>query len=133
VRVTADFVRMADYLDLRVRRSHMIRKKTLLLCSTFLCFAPTVVLETSPGNFQMWLDHGQVLPRDLSTLAARQLALWFDGDLSSADWRHYGRLAPSDIASGDNQWRKTLDTTTPMLVREPLTWVDVNKKSRLSI
>ena len=78
-------------------------------------FAPTVVLETSPGNFQTWLDHGQVLPRDLSTLAARELALRFDGDSSSADWRHYGRLAPSDISSGDNQWRKTLDTTTPYI------------------
>src|SRR5258708_17285486 len=37
-------------------------------------FAPGVVLETSPGNFQAWLQHGQILPKHLSTLAARLLA-----------------------------------------------------------
>src|SRR6266403_6065131 len=56
-------------------------------------FAPGVVLETSPGNFQAWLHHGQILPKHLSTLAARLLASRFGGDLASADWRHYGRLA----------------------------------------
>ena len=56
-------------------------------------FAPAVVLETSPGNFQAWLHHGQILPKPLSTFAARLLALRFGGDLASADWRHYGRLA----------------------------------------
>jgi len=56
-------------------------------------FAPAVVLETSPGNFQAWLQHGQILPKPLSTIAARLLASRFGGDLASADWRHYGRLA----------------------------------------
>src|SRR6266404_1893172 len=56
-------------------------------------FAPAVVLETSPGNFQAWLCHGQILPKHLSTLAARLLAARFGGDSASADWRHYGRLA----------------------------------------
>src|SRR5713226_9013717 len=56
-------------------------------------FAPAVVLETSPGNFQVWLRHGQILPKNLSTLAARLLASRYGGDLASADWRHYGRLA----------------------------------------
>jgi hypothetical protein len=56
-------------------------------------FAPAVVLETSPKNFQAWLCHGQVLPKHLSTLAARLLASRFGGDPGSADWRHYGRLA----------------------------------------
>jgi len=28
-------------------------------------FAPAVVLETSPGNFQAWLHHGEILPRHL--------------------------------------------------------------------
>jgi RepB DNA-primase from phage plasmid len=37
-------------------------------------FGPAVVVETSPGNFQAWLNHGQVLPKQLSTLAARTLA-----------------------------------------------------------
>ncbi len=56
-------------------------------------FAPAVVLETSPGNFQAWLCHGQILPKHLSTFAARLLASRFGGDPASADWRHYGRLA----------------------------------------
>src|SRR6202171_25934 len=56
-------------------------------------FAPAVVLESSPGNFQAWLHHGQILPKPLSTFAARLLSSRFGGDPSSADWRHYGRLA----------------------------------------
>jgi hypothetical protein len=56
-------------------------------------FAPSVILETSPRNFQTWLYHGQILPKHLSTFAARLLASRFGGDPASADWRHYGRLA----------------------------------------
>jgi hypothetical protein len=57
-------------------------------------FEPAVVIETSPDNFQAWLNHGRTLSdRFLSTLAARQLALRFGGDRGSADWRHFGRLA----------------------------------------
>ena len=56
-------------------------------------FTPAVVLETSPKNFQAWLCHGQILPKHLSSFAARLLASRFGGDPASADWRHYGRLA----------------------------------------
>src|SRR6202171_1063809 len=56
-------------------------------------FAPGVVIETSPRNFQAWLCHGQILPKQVSTIAARLLASRFGGDPASADWRHYGRLA----------------------------------------
>src|SRR5215472_15399268 len=56
-------------------------------------FTPAAVVETSPGNFQAWLNHGQVLPRQLSTLAARELAERYGGDKGAADWRHFGRLA----------------------------------------
>src|ERR1700687_5550968 len=56
-------------------------------------FAPSLILETSPKNFQAWLCHGQTLPKHLSTFAARLLASRFGGDPASADWRHYGRLA----------------------------------------
>jgi RepB DNA-primase N-terminal domain len=56
-------------------------------------FEPAAILETSPSNFQVWLNHGRVLDRDLSTLAAKELAGRFGGDRSSADWRHFGRLA----------------------------------------
>jgi hypothetical protein len=55
---------------------------------------PAVVVETSPSNFQVWVNHGRVLS-DLtfSTQAAKELARRFGGDPSSADWRHFGRLA----------------------------------------
>jgi hypothetical protein len=73
-------------------------------------FAPAVVLETSPGNFQGWLHHGQILPKRLSTFAARLLASRFGGDLASADWRHYGRLA--GFTNRKDKYRKT-DGTFP--------------------
>src|ERR1700737_2682083 len=56
-------------------------------------FEPAVVVENSPDNFHAWLNHGQVLDAAASTRAAKQLAERFGGDLSSADWRHFGRLA----------------------------------------
>jgi RepB DNA-primase from phage plasmid len=56
-------------------------------------FEPAVLVETSPNNFQAWLNHGQVLDVSASTRAAKQLAERFAGDPSSADWRHFGRLA----------------------------------------
>jgi len=57
-------------------------------------FEPAVVVETSPNNFQVWLNHGRVLSdRFLSTLVARRLASRFGGDRGSCDWRHFGRLA----------------------------------------
>jgi len=54
---------------------------------------PAVLVETSPGNFQAWLNHGKQLERSLSTAVAKTLAATFHGDLGSADWRHFGRLA----------------------------------------
>lgn len=56
-------------------------------------FSPSLVVETSPGNFQAWVNHGEILPQRLSTLAARAIAEKFDGDQGAADWRHFGRLA----------------------------------------
>src|SRR6476619_2668484 len=56
-------------------------------------FQPAIVVETSPGNFQAWLNHGRVLPRAESTAAARALAERFGGDRGAADWRHFGRLS----------------------------------------
>ena len=56
-------------------------------------FGPALVVETSPQNFQVWLSHGETLDRDISSWAAKELAKRFGGDLSSADWRHFGRLA----------------------------------------
>jgi RepB DNA-primase from phage plasmid len=56
-------------------------------------FHPALVVQTSPGNFQAWLNHGTVLPKDVSTAAARTLAEKFGGDTGAADWRHFGRLS----------------------------------------
>lgn len=56
-------------------------------------FNPTVLIETSPGNYQAWLKHPQQLDRELSTAVARKLAERFGGDRGAADWRHFGRLA----------------------------------------
>lgn len=56
-------------------------------------FEPAVLVETSPRNFQAWLNHGRILNRELSTRVAKELASRFGGDPSSADWRHFGRLA----------------------------------------
>jgi hypothetical protein len=56
-------------------------------------FESAVVVETSLNNFQAWLNHGQVLEAPMSTRAAKELVERFGGDPSSADWRHFGRLA----------------------------------------
>ncbi len=56
-------------------------------------FRPALIVETSPGNFQAWLKHHEVLPRALSTAVAKKLAEKFEGDIGAADWRHFGRLA----------------------------------------
>jgi hypothetical protein len=56
-------------------------------------FQPAAVVETSPNNFQVWLNHGEILSAARSTAAAKQLAERFEGDPSSPDWRHFGRLA----------------------------------------
>lgn len=56
-------------------------------------FQPAVLVETSPNNFQAWLNHGRPLPKTLSTIIAKELAAKFGGDTGAADWRHFGRLA----------------------------------------
>ena len=55
-------------------------------------FAPALVVETSPGNFQAWVKHPYILNKALGTAVARSLAQKFGGDAGAADWRHYGRL-----------------------------------------
>jgi len=79
-------------------------------------FEPAVVVETSPGNFQVWLNHGEILPRELSTYAARLLARRFLGDPASADWRHYGRLA--GFTNRKEKYRKENGLYPFVLLRE---------------
>jgi len=55
---------------------------------------PCVVLQTSPGHLQVWIQVSAVcLEPATASAIARQLALTYGGDLASADWRHLGRLA----------------------------------------
>lgn len=56
--------------------------------------APCVVLETSPGNLQVWM-HVSSTPLEpaVATSIGKQLAQRYGGDLASTDWRHLGRLA----------------------------------------
>jgi hypothetical protein len=55
---------------------------------------PCVVLQTSPGHLQAWIQVSAVcLEPAVATAIARQLAHTYSGDLASADWRHLGRLA----------------------------------------
>jgi hypothetical protein len=56
-------------------------------------YEPTVVIETSPDNFQAWItvsDEEVSIP--IATEAARILAKRFGGDPGSADALHLGRL-----------------------------------------
>ena len=56
--------------------------------------APCVVLQTSPGNLQVWL-HVSSTPLEpmLASAVGKQLARRYGGDPASTDWRHLGRLA----------------------------------------
>jgi len=57
-------------------------------------YAPAAVVETSPGNHQAWVRVSDApLSKGEGTAVARALAERFGGDLSSANWRHMGRLA----------------------------------------
>ncbi len=57
-------------------------------------YAPAAVVETSPGNHQAWVRVSDApLSTGEGTAVARALAERFGGDLSSANWRHMGRLA----------------------------------------
>src|ERR1700728_3139873 len=90
-------------------------------------FAPAAVVETSPGNFQAWLKHGEVLDEVTSTRAAKQLAERYGGDPGSADWRHFGRLAgftnpkPSRrLASGLQPFARLLEASGQVYRQAPV-------------
>jgi hypothetical protein len=82
-------------------------------------FSPAVIVETSPGNYQAWLKHPEVLGMELSTAAARELAGKFGGDRGAADWRHFGRLAGftnrkqkyQDAATGLHPFVRVIEAT----------------------
>src|SRR5271170_4663943 len=89
-------------------------------------YEPAVVVETSIGNFQAWLRHGQVLDEAFGTCTAKELARRFGGDASSADWRHFGRLAgftnpkPSRrLQSGMQPFARLSEATGRVYTRAP--------------
>jgi hypothetical protein len=57
-------------------------------------YTPAAVVETSPGNLQAWVRVSDTpLSNEEGTAVARDLAARYGGDMSSANWRHMGRLA----------------------------------------
>ena len=55
---------------------------------------PCVVVQTSPGHLQAWLQVSPTpLEPALATAVAKRIARAYHGDPASADWRHVGRLA----------------------------------------
>jgi hypothetical protein len=56
-------------------------------------FAPSVVVESSPENFQAWLNLGRGVAPEVMTLIARQVASTLDADQGAANWRQAGALA----------------------------------------
>jgi RepB DNA-primase from phage plasmid len=90
-------------------------------------FEPAAVVETSPGNLQAWLKHGETLDEAAGTKAAKLLAERFNGDSGSADWRHFGRLAgftnpkPNRrLASGLQPFARLLEASGQIYRQAPL-------------
>jgi hypothetical protein len=55
---------------------------------------PCVVVETSPGHQQAWVQVSQhTIEPAWATAVARGLARRYQADPASAEWRHLGRLA----------------------------------------
>src|SRR5258708_37507575 len=68
---------------------------------------PAVVVETSPGNYQVWLRVAQqpIAPKQ-ATMVARILVERYRGDPASVDWRHFGRWLASPTASRSTDRRQ---------------------------
>jgi hypothetical protein len=57
-------------------------------------FQSAAQIETSPGNYQVWVKlSDKPLSAEVRALAAQGLAKQYGGDMNSADSQHYGRLA----------------------------------------
>ena len=55
---------------------------------------PCVVLQTSPGNLQAWVQVSTTpIQAAVASQIGKQLAHLYRGDPASTDWRHLGRLA----------------------------------------
>jgi hypothetical protein len=56
-------------------------------------YEPCVIVETSPANYQAWLDHGRDLTPDESHEFSKALARLTGADMGAFGRRHAGRLA----------------------------------------
>jgi hypothetical protein len=55
---------------------------------------PCVVLQTSPGNLQAWVQVSATpIQATVASQIGKQLARLYSSDPASTDWRHLGRLA----------------------------------------
>lgn len=55
---------------------------------------PALVIESSPSNFHGWIRvSAESMDDSLATACCKVIARRFAGDVDSADWRHFGRLA----------------------------------------
>lgn len=64
-------------------------------------FRPAVIVETSPDNFQAWLNHGRILDCSLSTQVAKELAF---------RWRSFQRRLASFWTTRRVQQSKARET-----------------------
>jgi len=77
---------------------------------------PCVVLQTSPGNLQAWVQVSAApIEAAVASQIGKQLAHVYSGDWASTDWRHLGRLAgftnqkpPRRNGRGYSPWVKVL-------------------------
>ena len=56
-------------------------------------FAPTLVVRTSPGNYQAWMKHHEILRQEAASATGKALAERFGADIGGAPAGHMGRLA----------------------------------------
>ena len=70
--------------DLRIEGVYALDRRGL---------APSVVVESSPENFQAWLNLGRQVDPEVMTVIARQVASTLDADRDAANWRQAGALA----------------------------------------
>jgi hypothetical protein len=86
---------------------------------------PCVVLQTSPGNLQAWVQVSATpIEPGIASGIGKQLADLYGGDRASTDWRHLGRLAgftnqkpPRRNRRGSAPWVKVLHAQSGLATR----------------
>lgn len=72
-------------------------------------YQPSVVVETSPHNYQAWLNNGRNLTDEQATAAAQELARQFKSDMGAAHRREFGRLAPFANRKDKHAYKDTFE------------------------